>query len=286
MSLTELESVTDTSLVESTPRLRLKEVVKRFKSGPTQLTALNGIDLEVQPGEFVCLVGPSGCGKSTILNLVAGLERADAGLVEVNGQPVNGPDPQRLLLFQEPALFPWLDVLSNIEFGLKAVGVPRAERRDRAEEYLNLVHLQKFARFRVHELSGGMRQRVAIARALAINPQILLMDEPFTALDAQTRDILHQELQQLWLKTGKTILFVTHNVREAVTLGQRVVVFTYRPARIKAQFDTNHLPRPRHLEDPGALDLVKEITATLRDEVQLALAAEYGSDELASEVAQ
>ncbi len=258
--------------------VQLDGVSKSFQSGSTNLKVLDNINLEIKAGEFVCLVGPSGCGKSTILNMVAGLEQPDSGRVIVNGQPVAGLDPQRLMLFQEPALFPWLDVQANIEFGLKSIGIPRDERRERAQKYLAMVHLQKFAKFRVHQLSGGMRQRVAIARALAINPQILLMDEPFTALDAQTRDILHQELQQIWAETGKTILFVTHNVREAVTLGSRVVAFTYRPAHIKAEFSTSHLARPRYLEDPGAMNLVREITAVLRDEVQLAVQAEFGEN--------
>lgn len=278
MSSAETIAFTPTLLPESLPRLSLRGVSKSFKSGnsTTRLKALNGINLDVKPGEFVCLVGPSGCGKSTILNLISGLDRAEEGSVLMNGQPVGAPAPDRLLLFQEPALFPWLDVVSNVEFGLKSVGIPKSERRDIAMHYLALVHLQKFANYRVHQLSGGMRQRVAIARALAINPQVLLMDEPFTALDAQTRDILHQELQQLWQQTGKTILFVTHNVREAVTLGDRIVVFTYRPGTIKAEFTTSHLSRPRHIDDEGAQKLVREITATLRNEVDLAVAAEFG----------
>jgi NitT/TauT family transport system ATP-binding protein len=278
MSSLDLDYRIQEKTVEEPTRLSLQQLSKSFQSGSTRLSALEDINLEVKAGEFVCLVGPSGCGKSTILNMVAGLEKPDSGRLLVNGQPVGQPGPDRLLLFQEPALFPWLDVLSNVEFGLKAAGVPKQERRERALKFLAMVHLEKFTKFRIHQLSGGMRQRLAIARALAINPQILLMDEPFTALDAQTRDILHQELQQLWAETGKTILFVTHNVREAVTLGQRVVVFTYRPGRVKAEFTTGHLPRPRHIDDENTLALVREITATLRSEVQLALAAEYGGD--------
>jgi NitT/TauT family transport system ATP-binding protein len=262
------------------PRLSLEGLSKSFKSGTTRITALDNINLEVKPGEFVCLVGPSGCGKSTILNLVAGLEEPDQGRILVNGHSVAGTHPDRLLLFQEPALFPWLDVIGNVEFGLKSSGIPAKERRERAIEYLAKVHLHKFARFRVHQLSGGMRQRVAIARALAINPQILLMDEPFSALDAQTRDILHTELQQLWTETGKTILFVTHNVREAVTLGDRIVLFTYRPGRIKAEFTTYHLPRPRHLEGQAQTALVREIMGELQGEVQLAVASEFGDPQL------
>lgn len=262
------------------PRLSLEGLSKTFKSGNSQVTALDNINLQVTPGEFVCLVGPSGCGKSTILNLVAGLEQADTGRILVNGQPVAGTHPDRLLLFQEPALFPWLDVLGNVEFGLKSIGVPAKERRERALEYLAKVHLHKFTKFRVHQLSGGMRQRVAIARALAMNPQILMMDEPFSALDAQTRDILHTELQQLWAETGKTILFVTHNVREAVTLGDRIVLFTYRPGRVKAEFTTAHLPRPRHLEGSAQTALVREIMGELQSEVQLAVATEFGDSQL------
>jgi NitT/TauT family transport system ATP-binding protein len=262
------------------PRLSLEGLSKSFKSGNSQITALDNISLKVASGEFVCLVGPSGCGKSTILNLIAGLEEPDSGRILVNGRPVAGTHPDRLLLFQEPALFPWLDVLGNVEFGLKSIGIGPKERRERASEYLEKVHLHRFSRFRVHQLSGGMRQRVAIARALAINPQILLMDEPFSALDAQTRDILHTELQQLWAETGKTILFVTHNVREAVTLGDRIVLFTYRPGRIKAEFSTTHLRRPRHLEGQAQTALVREIMGELQGEVQLAVASEFGDPRL------
>jgi NitT/TauT family transport system ATP-binding protein len=264
--------------VEETARLSLRQVSKHFRSGNTDLTVLENINLEVKPGEFVCLVGPSGCGKSTVLNLMAGLERSDAGQVLVNGAPVTGPGPDRLFLFQEPALFPWLDVLSNIEFGLKSVGIPKVERRERAMHYLQMVHLNKFTNFRVHQLSGGMRQRVAIARALAIDPQILLMDEPFTALDAQTRDILHYELQHIAADTAKTIVFVTHSVHEAVTLGDRIVIFTYRPGRIKCEISTEGLPDIRHIDDPAVIELSREVADQLRSEVRLAVAAEYGED--------
>jgi NitT/TauT family transport system ATP-binding protein len=282
MSMTNLQFETG-SLAENQsppPRLSLENIGKTFKSGPATVKALDDINLQVGAGEFVCLVGPSGCGKSTILNLVAGLEAPDQGKILVNGQAVTGTHPDRLFLFQEPALFPWLDVQGNVEFGLKSIGVPKAERRERAEEFLARVHLHKFARFRVHQLSGGMRQRVAIARALAMNPQVLLMDEPFSALDAQTRDILHAELQQLWAETGKTILFVTHNVREAVTLGDRVVLFTYRPGRVKAEFTTGHLARPRHLESQAQTNLVREIMGELQGEVQLAVETEFRDSEV------
>jgi NitT/TauT family transport system ATP-binding protein len=283
MSFTGEKLKQDQPATGAAPLLSLRQVSKSFKSGKTGLLALDNINLEIKAGEFVCLVGPSGCGKSTILNLVAGLDRPDSGQILVNGQPVGEPGPDRLLLFQESALFPWLDVLSNVEFGLKQKKLLPRERRELALHYLQMVHLAKFASFRVHQLSGGMRQRTAIARALAIDPEILLMDEPFTALDAQTRDILHQELQQIWAHTGKTILFVTHNVREAVTLAERVVLFTYRPGRIKREFNTTHLPRPRHIEDEGAISQVREITAELQSEVRLAVEAEY-SDGFAEKI--
>ena len=280
MSFTNLEIENEELEAIPSPRLSLEGLSKSFSSGNTRITALDDINLQVNPGEFVCLVGPSGCGKSTILNLIAGLESPDTGQILVNGRAVTGTNPERLLLFQEPALFPWLDVLGNVEFGLKSIGLPAKERRARSLEYLAKVHLHKFAKFRVHQLSGGMRQRVAIARALAMNPQVLLMDEPFSALDAQTRDILHSELQQLWAETGKTIVFVTHNVREAVTLGDRIILFTYRPGRIKAEFSTAHLPRPRHLEGQAQTALVREIMGELQGEVQLAVASEFHDSKL------
>jgi len=273
MNSIELEAKLDDPA--STIRLKLEHVRKSFKGRQSGVLALDNVSFEVKVGEFVCLVGPSGCGKSTLFNLIAGLEKADSGNIQVNGQSVNSPGPDRLILFQEPALFPWLNVLSNVEFGLESIGIKGKERREIAMHYLKMVHLQNFAKFRVHQLSGGMRQRVAIARALAMNPEILLMDEPFTALDAQTRDMLHQELQQIWQQTGKTILFVTHNVREAVTLGDRVIVFTFRPGRVKSEFSTEHLPRPRHIESNGVVELVREINVSLKNEVDLAVAAEF-----------
>jgi len=278
MSQAELDPSTLFTPPARGPRLRLQEVSKSFGSGAGAMSVLEKISLDIEPGEFVCLVGPSGCGKSTALNLIAGLEQPDSGAVLVNGTPVTEPGADRLFLFQETALFPWLDVISNIEFGLEAIGIAKNERRERALHYLQMVHLTKFANYRVHQLSGGMRQRVALARALAIDPQILLMDEPFTALDAQTRDMLHQELQQIWSATHKTIVFVTHSVHEAVTLGDRIIIFTYRPGRIKREISTAHLPRPRHIEDPQVIELAREVTETLRSEVRLAVNAEYGED--------
>jgi NitT/TauT family transport system ATP-binding protein len=247
-------------------KLALRDVSKTFAGRDGPLLAVDGISLEVREGEFLCLVGPSGCGKSTLLNLIAGLERPTGGEVLMEGRPVTGPGPERMVLFQEAALFPWLNVLHNVEFGLKQQNVSRRVRRETALRYLDLVHLGKFAGAYVHELSGGMKQRVALARALAANPGVLLMDEPFAALDAQTRDILHAELQEVWAATKKTVVFITHNVREAVCLGDRVVVLTYRPGRLKAEFPVT-LPRPRQIEDEGLMEVVAEITASLRSEV-------------------
>src|SRR6266536_4198170 len=215
-------------------------VAKRFGAGKGEgVLALDGVSLEVAPGSFTCLVGASGCGKTTLLRLVAGLEQPTAGRVGVAGRTA--------LLFQEAALFPWLTAARNVELPLRLARVPRAERRRRAAELLDLVHLGGFAGRRPHELSGGMRQRVALARALAQDAEIMLMDEPFGALDAMTRDLLHDELDKICAERGLTVLFVTHNVREAVRLGHRVVVLSSRPGRVIDEF-TVPIRRPRRID--------------------------------------
>ncbi|HLV99985.1 MAG TPA: ABC transporter ATP-binding protein [Ktedonobacterales bacterium] len=243
--------------------LRIEGVSKIYSGRAGEVEALRPIDIDVAPGEFVCLLGPSGCGKSTLLSIIAGLEPATTGTVWANEQKVRGPGTDRVLLFQEAALFPWLDVQRNVEFGLRQIGTPRKERAALARYFLELVHLQGFERSYVHQLSGGMRQRVAIARGLALNPAVLLMDEPFGALDALTRDKLHAELELIWAATRKTVLFVTHNVREAVALGDRVLVFAPRPGRIVREFRID-LPRPRALEDHALVDQAKEVLAALQ----------------------
>jgi NitT/TauT family transport system ATP-binding protein len=240
--------------------------------------ALQNIDLEIEQGEFVCIVGPSGCGKSTLLHLVAGLDRPTTGEITVDGSPVTGPGTDRILLFQELGLFPWLTVRQNAEFGLKMVGVPKNERTERARFFLRMVHLSHFEDHYIHQLSGGMRQRVALARSLALRPKILLMDEPFAALDAQTRDMLHDELERIWKETAPTIVFVTHNVREAVRLGDRVLLMSFRPGRIKQQF-TVDLKRPRHVEDSDVAKMSKEILGQLREEIDRSFNAEYSREE-------
>ncbi|MEU7552229.1 ABC transporter ATP-binding protein [Streptomyces sp. NPDC044571] len=201
--------------------------------GGAEFTALDGIDLEIEAGEFVVVVGPSGCGKSTLLDLLGGLTGPTSGRILLDGRPVTGPGLDRGVVFQQYALLPWRTALGNVEFGLEATGVPRRERSARAREFLDLVGLTGFEDRHPHELSGGMRQRVAIARSLAYDPDVLLMDEPFAALDAQTRESLQDELLRIWQRTGKTIVFITHGIEEAVYLGQRVAVITSRPGRVK-----------------------------------------------------
>jgi NitT/TauT family transport system ATP-binding protein len=247
----------------------------RAQSGE-RLLALDHINLQVRAGEFVCIVGPSGCGKSTLLHLIAGLQAQTSGQVLVDGHPVQGPGTDRILIFQEHGLFPWLTVAENVEFGMKMKGVPKGERREKTGYYLRLVHLAKFEKSYIHQLSGGMRQRVAIARALATEPDVLLMDEPFAALDAQTRDLLHDELERIWSDTGRTIIFVTHNVREAVRLGDRVVLLTFRPGRVKSEFPVE-LPRPRSLEDPEVALAARDVLDELREEINRSLEVEYNA---------
>ena len=263
------------------PKVALVSISLSYKTtSGERLLALDNISLEVKPGEFLCIVGPSGCGKSTLLHLIAGLNPQTSGKVLVDGTPVSGPGTDRILIFQELGLFPWLTVGGNVEFGLKMKNLPKAEREEKVQYYLRLVHLSKFRDSYIHQLSGGMRQRVALARALATEPDVLLMDEPFAALDAQTRDLLHDELERIWAETGRTIIFVTHNVREAVRLGDRVALMTFRPGRVKQEFSVN-LPRPRHMEQTDVARTAGDILNCLRDEINKSLQAEY-ADEKAS----
>lgn len=223
------------------PKIGIRDVRKEFpvRDGGRPFAALTGISLDVRAGEFLTLVGPSGCGKSTLLDLVAGLTTPTSGEILLDGAPISGPGLDRGIVFQQYALFPWRTALANIEFGLESKRVPRRERAELARHYLELVGLTGFGERYPHELSGGMRQRVAIARSLAFDPQVLLMDEPFAALDAQTRESLQEELLHIWDKTGKTIIFITHGIDEAVYLGQRVAVMTARPGRIKEIFQVD-----------------------------------------------
>jgi NitT/TauT family transport system ATP-binding protein len=250
------DAPSDERRVINAPAVHVADVSKVFGHGATAVPALDHVSLDVAPGEFVCLLGASGCGKSTLLNLVAGLDRPTAGTVQVDANHVG-------LMFQESALFPWLTARGNVELALKLAKVPRSQRTARTNELLAMVHLTDFAAKRPHELSGGMRQRVALARALAQNAEVLLMDEPFGALDALTRDSLHDELESLWRKTAKTVLFVTHNVREAVRLGDRVVLLESRPGRVAEIFEID-IPRPRRIDSPEVATLAATITDKLK----------------------
>ena len=248
-------------------KLEAKNIVKYFSHDSHNLKALGGINLKIESGDFVCLVGPSGCGKSTFLRIVAGLEKPDEGQIIFDGQPVTETGPERIMVFQEGALFPWLKVQDNVEFGLKMAGISKEERAKISRRYLDMMQLTKFADSFTYQLSTGMKQRVAIARALVMDPDVLLMDEPFAALDPQTRDLLLVEMQLIWEKTKKTILFVTHNVAEAAVLGTKVAVFSNRPSIIKKEF-RNDFPRPRTAEDESLKKFQQDVLIELRPEVK------------------
>jgi NitT/TauT family transport system ATP-binding protein len=253
----------------------LREVSLSYPTAnDSRLLALDHIELKVKAGEFVCIVGPSGCGKSTLLHIISGLQPPTFGSVLVDDTLIEAPATSSILIFQELGLFPWLTVAQNVEFGLKMQGVGREQRRERVAHYLRMVHLSQFSNCYIHQLSGGMRQRVALARALATEPDVLLMDEPFAALDAQTRDLLHDELERIWAETGRTIIFVTHNVREAARLGDRVILLTFRPGRIKREFPID-LPRPRQIEDATVARMARDILQDLREEINKSLEQEY-----------
>jgi NitT/TauT family transport system ATP-binding protein len=265
---------------EGNPKVHLDGISLSYRTNDGKsLLALDKIELKVHPGEFLCIVGPSGCGKSTLLHLIAGLQQPSSGRVLMDNKAVTAPGTDRILIFQELGLFPWLRVGENVEFGMKMKGVPKAEREERVDYYLRLVHLAQFRNSYTHQLSGGMRQRVALARALATEPDVLLMDEPFAALDAQTRDLLHDELERLWAETGRTIIFVTHNVREAIRLGDRVALISFRPGKVKREYHVD-LPRPRQLEDVSVALCAREILDDLREEINKSLAEQYGDEEL------
>ena len=246
-------------------KLRLANVAKSFESGSQKLEVLQPVNLEIREGEFTVLFGPSGCGKSTLLNLIAGFEEPSSGEITLDGQPVAGPGNDRLMMFQEHALFPWLNVIDNVIYGLKWQRQYRLHfraRRKKAFELLRLVHLDEFSKSSVHELSGGMKQRAALARSLAPDPKVLLIDEPFPALDALVRARLYAELQEILVRTRKTILSVTHDPREAACLGDRVVIFTGRPGRIRSEIRIQ-LPRPRDINSPEVAEYARQINAQL-----------------------
>jgi NitT/TauT family transport system ATP-binding protein len=269
------------------PKLRLENVTKRFpiRGQKSSFTAVEDISIDLAAGEFLVLVGPSGCGKSTLLDLLGGLSTPSSGRILLDGNPITGPGLDRGIVFQQYALLPWRTARKNIEFGLEAKGLPAAVRRERAEHYLELVGLQSFADRFPHELSGGMKQRVAIARSLAFDPEVLLMDEPFAALDAQTRESLQDELLRIWKATGKTILFITHGIDEAIYLGQRVAVLTSRPGRIKKIVDVEIDRSAEDIRsDAGFRAQRHHIWSLLHDEVERARSQELANIATSEEV--
>ena len=253
--------------------LTVEKLNKTYISRGSQTSALVDINLQIEEGEFVCLLGPSGCGKSTLLKIIAGLIPATSGRITINGKPVNGPGPERAVVFQDYALFPWMTVRDNVEFGLEARKLPVAERREVSKRLLKVVGLSDFAERFPHQLSGGMKQRVSIARALAVDPSLLLMDEPFGALDAQTRQLLQDELLRIWREYRKTVVFVTHSIEEAIYLSDRIVVMTARPGRVK-QIVMVSEARPRDMASIEMNQRQREVRAALGEEIARAAALE------------
>ena len=258
-------------------KIQMRQVRKQFVVRKQIVEAVQATDIDIPDGQFACLVGPSGCGKTTLLRIVAGLESPTGGTIHIERS--GGDRPINAMIFQQESLFPWKTVWDNVEFGLKMRGLAPAERRERTQDWLSKVGLLRFANAYPYQLSGGMKQRVSIARAFALDPEILLMDEPFAALDQQTKILLQEELIRLWSDTKKTVIFVTHNIDEAVVLGDRVIVMTAHPGRIKDEVAID-LPRPRDpmeiRADPHYMELTQEIWHLLRNEVLLARAQEEG----------
>lgn len=241
--------------------LQLNSINKSFED--TDRETIQDINLSVEQGEFICIVGPSGCGKSTLLNLAAGLLTPTSGEIILDGQKVTQPGADRVVMFQESALYPWLNVIENVKFGLKAAGRTKQEQNEIAEKYLRMVQLWEYRDYPIHQISGGMKQRTALARALALDSKILLMDEPFSALDKQTINVLREELEEIWEQTHKTILYVTHSVEEAIYFSTRVVVMSENPGRIREIIPIN-LPRPRHVENEAFMELRQQILKSVR----------------------
>lgn len=250
-------------LAERTNRMSLviEGLSKKFDN--SEESTLHEIDLTIENGEFVCIVGASGCGKSTLLNLVAGLEKPTGGTITLDGEPITEPGADRVVMFQEHGLYPWLNVIDNVKFGMKLAGVPEAQQEEKALHYLDMVHLTDYKNYLIHEISGGMRQRVALARALTLDSKILLMDEPFSALDKQTSNRLREELQRIWMETGKTILFITHSVEEAVYLADRVVALSPESGKVAGIIPVE-LERPRQVYSTEFVELRHKILDIVR----------------------
>lgn len=252
--------------------LVIREVSKQFRN--SKKDTLQNVNLEIKEGEFICIVGPSGCGKSTLLNMVAGLEPIKSGEIYLDGEKITEPGADRVVMFQESALFPWLNVMENVKFGMKLAKVPQQEQNERAEKYLRMVQLWKFRNYRIHELSGGMKQRVALARALTMDSKMLLMDEPFAALDKQTKNMLRDEIQKIWMETKKTVLFVTHSVEEALFFADRIVMLSGNPASVKKIISVD-IPRPRMIDTADFIEIRAELLSFLRNEVEKVASEEY-----------
>jgi len=257
------------------PLLEVSNLDKTFTADSRTVTAIDRLSLVIEEHEFVSIVGPSGCGKSTFLHIIGGFEPASGGEMRLNGRPIGPPGPDRGMMFQDLSLFPWLTAIENVAWPLEMKRLPKRERLAKAAEYLDLVHLARFADLYIGQLSGGMRQRVALARLFALDPEILLMDEPFGALDSQTRELLQEELQSIWRHARKTALFVTHDIDEAIYLGTRVIVFTARPGRIKADIRIPNVDRTDdYRKSEEYLRLRAEVWDLLREEVLKARALE------------
>ena len=254
--------------------LVLDKISKNFG---TATDTLRDISLTVADGEFLCVIGPSGCGKTTLLNIIAGLETPTAGSITLDGVPITGAGPDRAVIFQESALFPWLTALNNVRFGLQLAGKNKAEQYEIALRYLNMVQLAHYKDYRPHQLSGGMKQRVALARALALDSKILLMDEPFAALDKQTRNKLREEVQDVWMQTRKTVFFITHSVEEAVFFADRIVLLGANPGTIIKELKIG-FPRPRHIDAPEFIALRADLLGQIRVEVDKSAREEYRND--------
>jgi len=255
--------------------LVLSNISKKFESA--RQNTLQDITLTIEDSEFLCVIGPSGCGKTTLLNIIAGLETPSEGSVSLDGLPVREPGPDRVVMFQESALFPWLSVLENVKFGLRMAGYTKTRQEEVALHYLKMVQLAHYRDYRPHQLSGGMKQRVALARALALDSKVLLMDEPFASVDKQTRNKLREEVQELWQQTQKTVVFVTHSVEEAIFFADRIVMMSANPGMIKKEFIID-LPRPRHIEAPDFIGLRADLLRQIRTEVDQSVREEYRND--------
>lgn len=255
--------------------LQLNSINKSFPE--TDKETLRDINLSVEKGEFICIVGPSGCGKSTLLNLVAGLDSPTSGSIILDGKKITGPGADRVVMFQEAALYPWLNVMQNVMFGLDAAGVSKENQKKTAEKYLKMVQLWHYRDYPVHQISGGMKQRTALARALALDSKLLLMDEPFSALDKQTINLLREELERIWEKTGKTIFYVTHSVEEAIYFADRVVVMSENPGRIRSIIPIE-LPRPRDIEEERFTALRRQILGEVQLSVKKSVKNEYDEE--------